>query len=281
MAWLPKPYFWIFKYRFNFIYYCNLTFKYYFTSHFPLHYYNLFPLILMKFPKHVILDVSHNSALNINKPSLERYDNLYKFTPFYSSTTISTNSANTVQQNSINNTNLNPLLSLCGLRLNSFHSFNKQHLSSNKVQITNSLNNSFNKSFLEVNDRIELKLQKNIGTLSENSTQTLFTIFFLRKEEIYTKLKYSRCPQYDMVSGGLAALFAAFLGFLICEKFGLELLDSGDFYIAFMYGVFATFSLRPLIRSMTKGALAYNVISPKHLFNYLFIIFNLLIKCWK
>jgi hypothetical protein len=41
-----------------------------------------------------------------------------------------------------------------------------------------------------------------------------------------------------MVSGGIAALFAAFLGFLITEKFGLELLDSGDFYIAFMYAVF-------------------------------------------
>ena len=27
-----------------------------------------------------------------------------------------------------------------------------------------------------------------------------FNIYFLRKEKIYTKLKYSRCPQYDMVS---------------------------------------------------------------------------------
>jgi hypothetical protein len=51
-----------------------------------------------------------------------------------------------------------------------------------------------------------------------------------------------------MVSGGMAALFSAFLGFLIAEKFGLELLDSGDFYIAFMYGVFVVFSLRPFLK---------------------------------
>jgi len=37
---------------------------------------------------------------------------------------------------------------------------------------------------------------------------------------MYTKLKYSRVPQYDIVSGGSAALLAGFLGFLISEKFG-------------------------------------------------------------
>jgi hypothetical protein len=56
-----------------------------------------------------------------------------------------------------------------------------------------------------------------------------FDLIFLRKERIYTKLKYSRVPQYDAVSGGSAALLAGFLGFLITEKFGLELTDSGDF----------------------------------------------------
>lgn len=63
----------------------------------------------------------------------------------------------------------------------------------------------------------------------------LFDINFLKKEPMYTKLKYSRCPQYDIVSGGVAALLAGFIGFLVGEKFGLELLDSGDFYIALMY----------------------------------------------
>jgi len=66
----------------------------------------------------------------------------------------------------------------------------------------------------------------------------LFDVNFLRKEHMYTKLKYSRCPQYDIVSGGVAALFAGYLGFLVGEKFGLELLDSGDFYFALMYVVF-------------------------------------------
>ena len=41
----------------------------------------------------------------------------------------------------------------------------------------------------------------------------LFDVNFLRKEHMYTKLKYSRCPQYDIVSGGVAALFAGYLGF--------------------------------------------------------------------
>lgn len=69
----------------------------------------------------------------------------------------------------------------------------------------------------------------------------------LKVEELYTKLKYSRSPAYDAVSGGLAALFAGLLGFLVMEKFGFELLDSGDFYYVFMYTVFIVFSLRPLL----------------------------------
>lgn len=75
-------------------------------------------------------------------------------------------------------------------------------------------------------------------------SKKLFDINFLKKEKIYTKLKYSRVPQYDIVSGGSAALLAGFLGFLICEKFGFELLDSGDFYFLFMYIVFLSFSFK-------------------------------------
>lgn len=65
-----------------------------------------------------------------------------------------------------------------------------------------------------------------------------FTLFFIRKERIYTKLKYSRVPQFDTASGAIASLLAALLGFLITEKFGWELIDSGDFYTLFMYVVF-------------------------------------------
>ena len=79
----------------------------------------------------------------------------------------------------------------------------------------------------------------------------LFDIYFLRQERTYTKLKYSRVPQYDMVSGGSAAVLAGFLGFLICEKFGFELLDSGDFYMLFMYIVLACFAIRLLLKLQT------------------------------
>lgn len=81
---------------------------------------------------------------------------------------------------------------------------------------------------------------------------SMFDFSFLRKEKRYTKLKYSRSPQYDIVSGGVAALFSAFIGFLISEKFGIELVDSGDFYTFFMYIVFLSFSLRPLLRVTSK-----------------------------
>lgn len=80
-----------------------------------------------------------------------------------------------------------------------------------------------------------------------DTLRNLVNINFLRKERLYTKLKYSRSPAYDIVSGGAAALLAGFIGFLISEKFGYELVDSGDFYYAFMYVVFLVFSLKPLL----------------------------------
>jgi hypothetical protein len=48
-------------------------------------------------------------------------------------------------------------------------------------------------------------------------------------------------------------LFAGLLGFLISEKFGIELVDSGDFYIALMYGIFFIFSTRPFLKIMGKN----------------------------
>ena len=80
-----------------------------------------------------------------------------------------------------------------------------------------------------------------------NTWYNLININFLRKEKLYTKLKYSRSPAYDIVSGGAAALLAGLLGFLISEKFGMELVDSGDFYYLWMYLVFLSFSVRPLL----------------------------------
>ena len=110
-----------------------------------------------------------------------------------------------------------------------------------------------------------------------NNIWSLFDINFLKKERIYTKLKYSRSPQYDIVSGGVAALFAGFLGFLISEKFGIELVDSGDFYTLFMYFVFICFSLRPFLKVLDQENTIWQFFSYKFLLNYLKIIFNLFI----
>ena len=84
--------------------------------------------------------------------------------------------------------------------------------------------------------KTESVTKTSLGTIVHQSD-----VNFLKKEFAFTKLKYSRCPQYDSVSGGFAALFAGFIGFLISEKFGIELVDSGDFFIAFMYGIFLGF----------------------------------------
>ena len=121
-----------------------------------------------------------------------------------------------------------------------------------------------------------------LPSLSYSSTfTTLFDINFLRKEKLYTKLKYSRCPQYDIVSGGFAALLAGFIGFLISEKFGIELVDSGDFYIVFMYVVFLVFSLRPLLLSYSKHETPYNPVSLKYLFIFVADILILFLRFLK
>lgn len=96
-----------------------------------------------------------------------------------------------------------------------------------------------------------------------DTLRKLFDIHFIKKEKIYTKLKYSRVPQYDIVSGGVAAFAAAFIGFLITEKFGFELLDSGDFYYLFMYGVFVSFFIKLLLKLINNYVLDWNVFSYK------------------
>jgi len=66
----------------------------------------------------------------------------------------------------------------------------------------------------------------------------------LKKEKRYTKLKYSRVPQVDFVSGGVASLLAGLLGFLVTEKVGFELIDSGDFYILLTYVIIVINNIR-------------------------------------
>lgn len=92
---------------------------------------------------------------------------------------------------------------------------------------------------------------------------------FIRKEFVYTKLKYSRSPAYDAVSGGFAALLAGFIGFLISEKFGIELVDSGDFFIGFMYAVFGVFSVRLAVNTSSDVSSPRLFCNPRH--NLLFV----------
>lgn len=109
----------------------------------------------------------------------------------------------------------------------------------------------------------------NVENYKSDKLWNIFNIYFLKKEKIYTKLKYSRVPQYDIVSGGSAALFAGFLGFLICEKYGFELADSGDFYYLFMYVVILCFSLRIFLKIMNAEERDWHIFSFKWLVYFL------------
>ena len=103
-------------------------------------------------------------------------------------------------------------------------------------------------------------------------------INFLRKERLYTKLKYSRSPAYDIVSGGMAALLAGFVGFLISEKYGFELVDSGDFYFLFMYIVFMCFSVRPLLTTFNSKTTFMEALSVKPVVRFYLNIFYFILK---
>lgn len=196
----------------------------------------------MRYPNHIILDVSKLHSSNITS----NWTNSYK--SFISKT------------NHFNNT-------LCVL--------NNIKLSRKSI-LRNSDSTVHIKSFsttLPVNS-MSYMTTKNTNSL----LWSLFDINFLKKEKMYTKLKYSRSPQYDIVSGGVAALFAGFLGFLISEKFGIELVDSGDFYTFFMYIVFLCFATRPFFRIMSKKNTVYHFFSLKYLFEYLYTIIFLLLN---
>jgi hypothetical protein len=116
---------------------------------------------------------------------------------------------------------------------------------------------------------------------SLNTWENLVNVNFLRKERLYTKLKYSRSPAYDIVSGGAAALLAGFIGFLISEKFGYELVDSGDFYYLFMYAVFAAFSLRPLLTVSDSVKGFWDALSPKRIVLFYTSLVRLVLNIFK
>lgn len=119
------------------------------------------------------------------------------------------------------------------------------------------------------------------NTSTSFSTNDVININFLRKERLYTKLKYSRSPAYDIVSGGAAAILAGFIGFLISEKFGFELVDSGDFYYLFIYTVFASFSVRPLLTTMNDKNSLSAVFSLKPILSFFTTILTCFLKNFK
>ena len=114
-----------------------------------------------------------------------------------------------------------------------------------------------------------------------NTWYSTININFLRKERLYTKLKYSRSPAYDIVSGGAAAIFAGFIGFLISEKFGFELADSGDFYYLFMYLVFIAFFFRPIITTLDVDNGLYGVFKLKDIRLFYLNIISLIVLQFK
>lgn len=125
---------------------------------------------------------------------------------------------------------------------------------------------------------------QNLIPKANHSLNTWFNsvnVNFLRKERLYTKLKYSRSPAFDIVSGGAAALLAAFIGFLISEKFGYELVDSGDFYYLFMYLVFASFALRPLVTVSDASKGFWNTFSLKRVLGFYINVLQLILKKFK
>lgn len=133
--------------------------------------------------------------------------------------------------------------------------------------------------------RILLKWDKKAESLQNtyvfNTMLRLLNINFLRKERLYTKLKYSRSPAYDIVSGGSAALLSGFIGFLVSEKFGFELVDSGDFYYLFMYLVFISFSLRPLVFASDSITGFFEAFSPRKILNFYIETISLVLKFFK
>lgn len=150
-----------------------------------------------------------------------------------------------------------------------------------KVKQTNDYTFYNTDVFNKISDILLSNKKTKFKTNINNQVFNLININFLRKERLYTKLKYSRSPAYDMVSGGAAALFAAFLGFLISEKYGFELVDSGDFYYLFMYLVFLTFAIKPFLTSISSKDNVYQIFSLKPFFNFYFFLFFLILKKFK
>jgi len=179
------------------------------------------------------------------------------------------------------------VLELNNSQLNNDKPFLSSKFFLEKITIKTKANTRFNKKHsLKFKNNLNKNLLIFLGINKQNTynnnyfspLSSILNINFLRKERLYTKLKYSRTPAYDSVSGGAALLFAGLLGFLTSEKFGIELVDSGDFYYLFMYLVFLSFSLKPILTSIDRRYSIFYALNPKHIFNFYKLILILFFK---
>lgn len=222
------------------------------------------------YPQNLILDIKTPQAAFSRNYWLGRYSKSFT-TNLYISSTLGMTQAS--DKTDFSATLLGGKNTLSFNNTNIFKKTSKTNLSLTRLMKLklNYLNNMENLS----NGNLSSATKYTSKTKVNSSLKHLFDINYIKKERLYTKLKYSRSPAYDIVSGGAAAILSGFIGFLISEKFGIELVDSGDFYIVFMYAVFVSLSCRPLLRLLSQSDHVWGVLSVNHLLNYLTTIWHL------
>ena len=206
----------------------------------------------MSFPSHLIMDLNFNKK-TLNSPYwITNFTNINKTNPIF---------LDEINTKKLTNEYSNTYKWVFFLKNNNNVSYNNRAL----LLHSNTTFNSLNKS----------------SDTPEFTPENLININFLRYERLYTKLKYSRSPAFDIVSGGAAALLAGFVGFLISEKFGFELVDSGDFYYLFMYIVFGVFMLKPLLYIININESVTKTLSYRNVINFFSKIMSLSILYFK
>lgn len=250
-------------------------------------------MLLMRDINHIVLDFEKKQVSNINwsnnfivestKINNLSSNTIFKkkiMTKFFKNKLLSDQSKFTLFFLNKNIFKKNHIDFKCNILINESSIFYNSEKSSPKNN-ENLINNYFN-YILRYISLFFLKLNKtNIFYNTLNNSYNMTNIHFLRKERLYTKLKYSRSPAFDIVSGGAAALLAGFLGFLISEKFGFELVDSGDFYYLFMYFVFLAFSIRPLLTTISYNSKVSEFLSLNFITNFYFNLLYFFIKRYK
>jgi len=234
--------------------------------------------VKFNYPQHLLLDVQSNNLNYSNKYWVLQYSKSFAKDQYFSTTL-----------NFINNTPKYTLkngltTTTSTVKFTNAQSFfrtkalsDAKHTFMKNKSILNSSSSEFTPLNLYKHSTSDDSSKLN-HLMSSSLTHLLFDINFIKKERLYTKLKYSRSPAYDIVSGGAAALLSAFIGFLISEKFGIELVDSGDFYIGFMYVVFIALACRPLLRILDVHKLSWSIFSPNHAFDFFQTLFYFFTK---